>query len=666
MAIFILILSLYNGTIDGSVIEYSKTCPTAQLVGQFLYEEESFNEYGSQTLFNNTAPLKPSQPKGPSVGEAGTEYTSTSNSTDPDGDEIYYLFDWGDNTDSGWIRPYESGDDASASHIWREKGYYNIKVKAKDINDLVSEWSDHLNVEISGPYLTFKNINGGLGLTVEIKNIGDIDATNIELHAEATGGFIIKIPKTDYEIPLIPGGESTEVCIKIRGLGLGLVTETPEITVTVSAPNTKTRGKRIVARILGPFVTKMGEFWNDDESFEGYTLYTPMMSRNTFLINNSGEAIHTWDSNYKPALSVYLLENGDILRTAFPGFNPRFLGGGIGGRVEILDWDGTLVWEFEYTNSQHCLHHDVEMLPNGNILMIAWEYKTASEAIAAGRNPDSLLMGELWPNHIIEVEPTGSSGGDIVWEWHVWDHLIQDYDPAKDNYGVVADHPELADINYGGQILADWNHINSIDYNEEFDQILLSALMFNEIWIIDHSTTTEEAAGHTGGISGKGGDILYRWGDPQAYRAGSAGDQKFFGQHDAQWIESDLPGEGNILIFNNGRGRPGKDYSSIEEIVLPVDGNGNYSLLPGSSYGPEEPIWIYTEENPTDFYAINLAGAQRLPNGNTLICNGPHGIFFEVTYEKEIVWEYVNQVPNLIDNHVFKIHRYAPDYLKHQ
>ena len=212
-------------------------------------------------------------------------------------------------------------------------------------------------------------------------------------------------------------------------------------------------------------------------------------------------------------------------------------------------------------------------------------------------------------------------------------------------------------------MFADLNHINSVDYNEEFDQILLSVHNQNEIWVIDHSTTTQEAAGHTGGSSGKGGDLLYRWGNPQCYRAGGVYDRKFFGQHDAQWIDPGFPGEGNILVFNNGLGRPGGVYySSVDEIVPPVDENGNYFLTPGFAYGPEEAIWMYTAENPADFYAINLASAQRLPNGNTLICNGPHGIFFEVTPEKEIVWEYLNQEPDLFSNHVFKILRYAPDY----
>ncbi len=552
-----------------------------------------------------------------------------------------------------------SNFDGNILNIGSDKpGYYKAKVKGKNVYEQI-EWSD--SIETSASNLKIEDITGGLGLTVVLKNDGDVDISDITLNISVTGGSIVKLPKIFYEIPLLHAGESSIEKIRIYGIGLGIITAIPEITIIANAPDTNTTEVRIVAKILGPFVKIIGVFF-DYDSFDGYILYTPMVFTNTFLINNSGEVVHTWDSYFKPALSVYLLENGDILRTALPSFNPSFFGGGIGGRVEMIDWNGTLVWEFEYTDSAHCLHHDIEMLPNGNILMIAWEYKSASEAINAGRDPNSLPMGELWPDHIIEVEPNGYSGANIVWEWHVWDHLIQDYDPTKENYGVVADHPELIDINYGRQILADWNHINAIDYNEEFDQIILSVLLFNEIWVIDHSTTTEEAAGHTGGISGKGGDLLYRWGNPQAYRAGTASDQIFFGQHDAKWIKSGYHGEGNILVFNNGRGRPGGAYSSVDEIIPPVDGNGNYSFIPGSAYGPEDPIWIYTGENPTDFFAINLAGAQRLPSGNTLICNGPHGIFFEVTPEKEIVWEYLNQFPNLITNHVFTIHHYSPDY----
>jgi hypothetical protein len=409
-----------------------------------------------------------------------------------------------------------------------------------------------------------------------------------------------------------------------------------------------------ITLVVLPITGKSDGFQNTGEPSVGYTLYAPMAYTTTYLINNDGEVVYTWESDYQPRMSAYLLENGNLLRTGRLGGNHTFgTGGGAGGRVEEIDPDGNLVWEFEYSSSLHMLHHDIEPLPNGNVLMIAWEYKSAAEAIAAGRDPDLVTTG-LWPDHIIEVEPKSASGGNIVWEWHVWDHLIQDYDPTKENYGVVADHPELIDINFTAGV--DWNHTNSVDYNQGFDQIILSVHAFGEIWVVDHSTTTEEASGHTGGNSGKGGDILYRWGNPQAYRAGDADDQKFFLQHDAGWIESGLPGEGNILVFNNGWGRPGTDYSSVDEIVPPVDGNGTYYLAPDSAYGPENQTWIYTAENPGDFLALNIGGAQRLPNGNTLICDGPHGVYFEATPEQDIIWEYVGP------GNTFKVHRYAPDY----
>lgn len=390
--------------------------------------------------------------------------------------------------------------------------------------------------------------------------------------------------------------------------------------------------------------------------FDGYILYTPEYSKETYVIDKNGDIVHSWESNNIQAFGVYLLDNGKMLRSSMPYINPTFLGGGVTGCVEKFDWNGNLIWSYEYSNNKHCLHHDIEPMPNGNVLMIAWEHKTAQQAIQAGRDPDLIPSGQLWPDHIIEVKPTGPRSGEIVWEWHVWDHLIQDFDPTKDNYGVVADHPELIDVNFGYlPILGDWNHVNSIDYNEELDQILLSSRHLNEIWIIDHSTTTEEAAGHTGGNSGKGGDILYRWGNPKAYRAGTAEDQTFFAQHDANWINKGNPGEGHILVFNNGNGRPGTYYSEVNEIITPVDSQGNYNLEPGSAYNPISPTWTYTADTPKDFYAGHLSSAQRLSNGNTLVCNGPEGKFFETTPQNTIVWQYQNPYPNLLQNDVFKI-----------
>jgi hypothetical protein len=397
----------------------------------------------------------------------------------------------------------------------------------------------------------------------------------------------------------------------------------------------------VVAGLAQAQEQTVGLFVNDSTAYDGYTLFAPMGYTTTYFIDNEGRLIHSWEGDYPPGHSVYFLENGHLLRTCQLSSNSTFNGGGAGGRVEEVDWNGTVLWSYDYSSSQHLQHHDVEMLPNGNVLMIAWEYKSSAQAIAAGRRSDLLSDGELWPDHIIEVEPIDADSGEIVWEWHIW------------------------------------NHTNAIDYNEAFDQILLSIHGFGEVWVIDHSTTTAQAAGHSGGNSGHGGDLLYRWGNPQAYDAGDDGDRKFYCQHNAQWIETGSPGAGNILVFNNGQGRPGGDYSTVDEFVPPVDGSGNYSLDPGPTYGPQEQTWIYMAEEPTDFYSSGISGAQRQPNGNTLICEGQSGTFFEVSPDTDIVWLYVNPVtndgplaqgeaipggPQGQQNNVFRAERYAPDF----
>jgi uncharacterized protein DUF1566/arylsulfotransferase ASST/beta-agarase/YXIM esterase-like protein len=397
------------------------------------------------------------------------------------------------------------------------------------------------------------------------------------------------------------------------------------------------------------------------EPYEGYNLFSLLGTTTAYFMDNNGNYVHSWDTDYTPGNSMYFLENGQLLYTGGV-HNTTFRADGAGGIIQLIDWDGTVTWEYEYSSTTHLQHHDVEMLPNGNVLMIAWQMKTEAEALAAGRDPSLLDAGELWPGSIIEVQPTGPTTGDIVWEWHGWDHLVQDYDPTKANYGVVADHPELIDLNYAPINEADWFHSNAVDYNAGLDQIVLSIHSFSEFWVIDHSTTTAEAAGHTGGNSGKGGDLLYRWGNPQTYGAGTAADTQLFHQHDVEWIGAGLPGEGNILAFNNGLGRPGDDYTSIVEIVTPVNPDGSYTLAAGSAYGPAAPVWTYTADPPTDFYASYISGAQRLPNGNTLTCVGADSYLFEVTASGETVWEYQVVEPDPDRNAVFRVERYAPSY----
>ncbi len=399
-------------------------------------------------------------------------------------------------------------------------------------------------------------------------------------------------------------------------------------------------------RIMRPARTTqtMGLFLNTGSAFDGYTLMAPMHYTRTYLINNAGLVVHTWDSTSEPGRTAYLLENGHMIRAGSVMNGGPSTGGGEGGRIDEYDWDGNLVWQFEYVSSNYIAHHDFKMLPNGNAIILASEKKTNAEVVAAGFNPallDSSIasQGYMLPDYVVEVQPTRPSGGTIVWEWHVWDHMIQDFDASKNNYGVVANHPELANVNGTGNMIPQfWNHMNCLDYNADLDQIILSVRGNSELWVIDHQTTTAQAASHAGGRYSKGGDLLYRWGNPQQYRAGTAANEVFLQQHCTEWIDTGCPGAGDILIFNNGISR---NYSTIDEIVPPLDSSGNYALTAGAAFGPSSLTWTYRAPTPTDFYSAEISGAQRLPNGNTLICEGLKGNLFEVTQAGETVWRYL-------------------------
>jgi hypothetical protein len=402
----------------------------------------------------------------------------------------------------------------------------------------------------------------------------------------------------------------------------------------------------------------VGLVFCDERASEGYTLFAPIPSNTTYLIDHEGRLVHTWTSpgEHRPALSAYLLPDGDLLRTAniaasSPG---NFSGGGTGGKLERISWGGELEWSWEYSSETFISHHDIEPMPNGNILMIAWEERTEAEALQAGRNPEIASdspggQNNVWPDHIIEVEPVGNDSANIVWRWHAWDHLIQDYDPTKDNYGVVADHPERININYAGGTgnaagRADWMHCNGIDYNPVLDQIAISCRSMHEIYIIDHSTTTEEAAGSTGGNSGKGGDILYRWGNPQVYHQGLSSDQQLFGQHDVNWIPEGHPHAGSLSLFNNGNDRY-PSYSSVEILSPPTDESGNYTIQSNGTYGPNAPDWSWTLGEV--MYSGSISGVDMLPNGNMVVTHGTKGTLLEVDSSGEVVWTYINPVgPN--------------------
>ncbi|MBK8700353.1 MAG: aryl-sulfate sulfotransferase [Saprospiraceae bacterium] len=381
---------------------------------------------------------------------------------------------------------------------------------------------------------------------------------------------------------------------------------------------------------------------------EGYTFIYPINQANGYLINNCGELIHQWpdDQKYMAGAAAYITPEGHLLKTKRDrnALQDKIFAPGAGGTVELRDWDNQVIWSFTLNNEQYRLHHDIKLMPNGHVLMLVWEYKSKADCITAGRDSSYISDGKIYAERIIEFDPVSQS---IVWEWNVWDHLIQDFDSTKSNYGDVGAHPEKIDINLNtagspGLPNADWMHINSMDYNPFTDQILISVPTFNELMIIDHSTTASQAKGPTGGLAGKGGDVIYRWGNPVNYRQGGLENQKLFFQHDTKWLIYDIPQNhpdfGKISIFNNRY----TATTSIGVFIVPPWDMYQWSYTKtGTSYGPADYARVITHPEPFKQNSPITSVVQILPYNHLFMTAGNKGYCYELDSDNEVVWEYI-------------------------
>lgn len=338
----------------------------------------------------------------------------------------------------------------------------------------------------------------------------------------------------------------------------------------------------------------------------------------SYLLDKTGFKQYEWEFDTRLGNDLELLPNGKLLGM-FKVDNPDFTFGGGGGIIKILNIDGSTNWEYEYASENYIAHHDVELLPNGNVLFLFWERITVSQALAAG----VITNDDIYPEALIEVSPTSNQ---IVWKWHSFDHIIQDQSPALPNFGNLNNNPNRININYNIADNGDMMHANAIDHDPIKDIIYVSVNYFSEVWVIDHSTTTAEAASAEGGNYNIGGDLLYRFGNPETYN--SLGERLFYNNHFANLLEGNVPGLGNILIYMNGSNI---EQSTVYELGMP----SVFDLSPNNNNEPNI-IWSYTNEA---LYYGRVSGAVRLKNGNTLICEGDYG-FWEISQNGEIAWKY--------------------------
>jgi hypothetical protein len=365
--------------------------------------------------------------------------------------------------------------------------------------------------------------------------------------------------------------------------------------------------------------------------FDGYALYNLQNQTTARLVDANGTLVHTWNCPSSANYSMALKPNGNIVRGAVNNGN-QITGAAVGGKVQELDPSGAVVWEFVYSSADYVTHHDLAVLPNGNVLLTAWVRKTLPELQALGYTGTSAK----YPSRIIEVQQNGT-GGEVVWQWEMIDRFIQYTDANKPGYMPIAEHPERMNINVavsgtggpGGNL--DWFHENGIDYNAELDQITFSSRYLSEIFIIDHSTTTEEAAGHSSGQGGRGGDFLFRWGKPANY--GITGTQRIAAAvHDVGWVRTGRPMAGWLMFVNNSGG-PGN--STVIDGIDPLREGYNYPWTPGTVWGPDSYGWRHQ-------CIANSSGQSawdHMPNGNTFVALSGE-FMYEVDAEDNVVWQY--------------------------
>lgn len=200
---------------------------------------------------SNTPPETPEKPSGPTEGETNIEYSFNTQTVDHDSQLIYYQWSWGDEV-SEWMGPYESGANVQVVHTWTVNGTYDVKVKAKDDLNAESNWSDPLTITIVGkPCIEIGKITGGFGLHAELKNIGVIDASEVQWNISFQGLVFIGKEKTGIVETITPGSFSTAKTGFI--LGIGKV----NVTITATAEGLNPVEKQISAFVFGPFVFRV-------------------------------------------------------------------------------------------------------------------------------------------------------------------------------------------------------------------------------------------------------------------------------------------------------------------------------------------------------------------------------------------------------------------------
>ncbi len=341
---------------------------------------------------------------------------------------------------------------------------------------------------------------------------------------------------------------------------------------------------------------------------DGYTLLSSYIADNLYtnpgevrMIDRTGRVAHSWHTKYQP-LYAKLEKSGNIFVTMTPPIvQANYPSAGTTGVIQELDWNSNVLWE--YKDDQ--MTHSFDVLPNGNIVYDRWEKApdSFSEKVVGGF-PSTVIP--VWTNSVIEV----NRDKKIVWEWHMPDHL------NPEDFKLASATPKR-----------DWAHVNSVKYVES------NPLTHKPAFLVSSRHTSTVFF-----IDATNGDVI--WHSPKGL---------FSYQHDATYLAN-----GHIMVFDNGFNREDSKpalFSRVAEV------DPTTSKVTWEYKGGDSAIEQLAMESSI------MGGADRLPNGNTLITISTQGKVFEVTPDKKVVWEYDERFSNSAgDNPInFKSVEYYPD-----
>lgn len=371
-------------------------------------------------------------------------------------------------------------------------------------------------------------------------------------------------------------------------------------------------------------------------------------SNKTCLLGPDGTMLKSWSSVGSP-YAAFLTDSGNVVWGSGNGTGP----GAPYKTIKEVDWDGTSTgrdWTWTSPTSG-TLHHAFSVMPNGHWLAIGYELLTNAQVMSAMGVTSLTYTGSIYNEHVLEYDPATKT---VVWEWDAKKHFSATNDPHKINVNKFSSGGGFGGgFGGGGGSSGDVIHLNSAAYDPVRNVVLVSAHMMNEILVIDHSTTTAEAATDKGGKFGKGGDILFRWGAPTNY--GGTGSTVCNVVHGANTVPAGYSGAGNFMFFcnsDNGTIYSGaKGNSSVYE-VQPVVADSGFVIADGT----------YSATVVFNFYKSgysssgNFGFIQALPNGNRFVSFSKSGKMAEIS-EGQIVLEYANAT-----NERFRATRYPLTY----